>query len=202
MVVHIIDIETTGFNNVKDDILEVGYIRCDGKCKILGHGTLYFYRDSFAVESQAQQVHGLTRDFLKQYEGEFTMNLAALYTLMSGAIVVGKNNISFDDPFIQKFLEKYLVGVPVAVPQGEVDVQKTHIEHFRKWYEEKNGCKPPSQKRGSLSEYIESIGYTQEQVQELYQEMLGETDRAQAHGALYDAFMTYLVFAYDACHRE
>ena len=44
MIYNVLDIETTGFNKSIDNILEVGYIRVNNKCEILGHDTLFFYK--------------------------------------------------------------------------------------------------------------------------------------------------------------
>lgn len=114
MVLTVIDIETTGLfkfdeNNILiPDILEVAYALVDTDDMLIRkHGVLYFYRPEFDVESSAQEIHGLQRAFLKNYESQFEENLIALASLMTNATVLGKNCERFDVPFIDRFIEKY-----------------------------------------------------------------------------------------------
>ena len=130
MIGTILDIETTGFlsfdtitlpnpagygepiqkSQLSDncEILEVGFINIDiDSAKMLSHGTLYFYKPYFHVESDAQRIHGLTRDFLQQFEQDFEKNLIALNALMQNAVIIGKNSTAFDIPVIKAFLEKH-----------------------------------------------------------------------------------------------
>ena len=180
MIATILDIETTGFlsfdtrmvpnprgfgdpieQSVLSDrceILEVGFINIDiESAAMVNHGTLYFYKPYFQVESDAQRIHGLTREFLQQYEGDFENNLIALNTLMQNAIIIGKNSQTFDIPVIKAFIEKH-GGRPLdiqttvgllnmkAYHSGYViyenstyslDMQKFYKERFHKLYAEK-----------------------------------------------------------------
>lgn len=115
MLITVLDIETTGLfkfdanNMLVPDILEVAYAFVDTDSMLIHkHGVLYFYRPEFDVESEAQQIHGLTRDFLRQYEDQFDDNLIALAAMMTNATILGKNSTRFDIPFIDRFIEKYM----------------------------------------------------------------------------------------------
>ena len=119
MVATVIDIETTDWLKFDDstgrsmlsdssEILEVGFVRFDtNTLKVLTSGTLYFYKPYFNIESKAQEVHGLTREFLKQYEGDFNKNLIALNSLLQSTCIIGKNSEKFDIPYIKAFIEKH-----------------------------------------------------------------------------------------------
>lgn len=119
MIATVIDIETTGWLKFDDstghsvlsdesEILEVGFINFDtNSIKVLTSGTLYFYKPYFNIESDAQRVHGLTREFLQQYEGDFNKNLIALNSLLQSTCIIGKNSDKFDIPFIKAFIEKH-----------------------------------------------------------------------------------------------
>lgn len=119
MVGTILDIETTGFLQFdtltgrsilsdNSEILEVGFITIDmNTIKILSYGTLYFYKPYFNIESDAQRIHGITREFLKQYENQFNKNLIALNSLIQNTCIIGKNSKRFDMPFIKAFIEKH-----------------------------------------------------------------------------------------------
>jgi len=136
MIGTIIDIETTGWlkfetnpttgvSTLSDEseILEIGFINIDMQTKkILTHGTLYFYKPYFHVESQAQSVHGLTREFLKQYEGDFNKNMIALNSLIQSGCLIGKNSEKFDIPFIKAFIDKHMgrkFDIPLLVSIAE-----------------------------------------------------------------------------------
>ena len=225
MIGTVIDIETTGYlqfdtstgvSQLADtsEILEVGFLNIDMETReILTHGTLYFYKPYFYVESPAQEVHRLTRDFLKNYEDQFTMNLVALNSLIQSTCLIGKNSDKFDIPFIKAFIRKHAgdaFDLPEVVRQlgmkayngGKVyyndtlyalDMQTLYKDRFHELYYDKTGNKLPPNKRGTLSQYIEVIPYAQEAVDLVYNGL--SKDRVTgAHGALYDAVMTYVVW--------
>lgn len=114
MLLTVLDIETTGLfkfdaNNVLiPDIIEVAYAFVDTDDMLIHkHGVLYFYKPEFDIESPAQDIHGIQRSFLKQFEDQFEENLIALASLMTNATILGKNSERFDIPFIDRFIEKY-----------------------------------------------------------------------------------------------
>lgn len=221
-----VDIETTGWlkfkvnekgDSVLDDeseILEVGYmtVNMDTK-KILKHGSLYFYKDYFNVESQAQQIHGLTRDFLVQYRDDFDKNLIILNSLIQSTCLVGKNSDKFDIPFIKAFIEKH-GGSKLNIPElvwsvhmkgyrgGTVsyndtlyalDMQTIYKERFHELYEKKYGMPCLSSKKGKLGEYIDVLPGGQQATDIVYNSLT--KDRVGgAHTALYDVVMTYIVW--------
>lgn len=232
MVGLVIDIESTGYLQFSMDsgesqladtseILEVGYILIDMTTrKILAYGTLYFYKPYFWVESPAQQVHGLTREFLEQYEDQFMNNLIALNSLIQSTCIIGKNSDKFDIPFIKAFIRKHAgdkFDIPAVVTTlkmkgyngGTVgyndtlyamDMQRLYKDRFHDLYFDKTGHKLASNKKGTLSEYISVIPSGQEAVDFVYDSL--KKDRVTgAHGALYDAVMTYVVWC-DACNAK
>ncbi len=199
MLFHIIDIETTGLHRSADDILEVGYIRCNQDFRIVGHGTLYFYRPEYQIENPgAQAVHKLTREFLRQYEKDFEVNLAALYALVRDSIFVGKNSDAFDVPFLKEFIGKNIPELySTAKPSRTLDLQKVCAPRFREWYKDTYGS--TTKRPGRLEEYVSMLGYTDGCVKDEFAKLFPEEAvRNHAHAALYDAFMTYLVFK----HKE
>ena len=113
MLYTIVDIETTGLLRFDDnsvlipDLLEFSYLQVDKDTLDIGKaGTLYFYKDWFDIESEAQQYHGITREFLMKYADQFDDNLTALKAIMTNAIIVGKNSEKFDIPFIRRWIQK------------------------------------------------------------------------------------------------
>lgn len=191
MLLHVIDIETTGLGKFTDDILEVGYIRCNLDTEIVGYGSLYFYKPEFKVESAAQQIHGLTREFLEPYAQDFEKNLAILYTLMYDAIIVGKNSNSFDIPFIKQFLMRYAGSLGEPYIRKSIDVQSLLANEYQNWYYERNGMK--TKKKGKLMELAEMVGLTDNAIGAKFAEAFPDCGRSGAHNALYDAFVTMLL---------
>jgi DNA polymerase III epsilon subunit-like protein len=226
MIGTVIDIETTGFlkfdtiNGVSQlsdnsEILEVGYINIDmDRREILTYGTLYFYKPYFNIESDAQRVHGLTREFLKQYEQDFEKNLIALNSMIQCTCIIGKSSNSFDIPFINAFIKKHAgykfdiedLSIDLnmsAYERGKVhyvnsyyadDMQVLYKDRYHDLFYEKYGYSLMKNKKGKLEEYIDVIPNGQHAVDVIYGNL--NKDRVTgAHGALYDAVMTYVVWA-------
>lgn len=182
----ICDIETTGLDKFKDDITEFGWIRIDpNTTEILDHGVIYFYKDSFNVEA-TQHITGLTREFLSQYSGDFEKNLAAMMSLMSNTVVIGKNSKFFDVPFIQQFIRRWGTSTTVSVT-SQLDVQELFTPIFKQLYLKKYN-KPYTGKFGKLGQYIEVLD-AEDEVKLIYNS-LDKVRETEAHGALYDCVMT------------
>lgn len=232
MVGTVIDIETTGwlkFNTVngvsqlsdESEILEVGYINVDMNNKeILNHGTLYFYKPYFNIESEAQKVHGLTRDFLQKYEQDFEKNLIALNTMLQCTCIIGKNSAKFDEPFLKAFIQKHAGhkfdisdlafrlnmnaynGGKVIYENScySLDMQTIYKDRFHSlWFDKYKYPLAPG-KKGRLEEYIDVLPNGQKVVDYVYDGF--DKDRTTgAHGALYDAVMTYVIWV-DAWNHD
>lgn len=225
MIGLVVDIETTGFRNYdsqtglladSSEILEVGYLRIDMETGgILNHGTLYFYKPYFQVESDAQKIHGLTRSFLEPYEKDFNTNLLMLNSLIQKTCIIGKNSEGFDIPFIRDFLIKHSDGVldfQSLIMKAKIkkyddswlmydplefslDLQKIFKDEFHRLYYKKTGIELAPQKRGTLTDYINAIDGAQECVDAIYNS-LEKARETRAHGALYDCVATYVVWFY------
>ncbi len=230
MIGTVIDIETTGYlqfdttsghSQLSDtsEILEVGFLNINMDTRdILTYGTLYFYKPYFFIESPAQEVHHITRDFISKYEDQFEMNLVALNSLIQSTCLIGKNSDKFDIPFIKAFINKHAgddFNIPELVRQldmaayngGKVryedtlyalDMQTIYKDRFHDLYFDKTGNTLAKTKKGTLEQYIAVIDSGQEAVDFVY-ESLNKDRVTGAHGALYDAVMTYIVWC-DACN--
>lgn len=201
MLFTILDIETTGFKYAQrpgmpnDDILEVGYIQVDERLNMLRHGVFYFYQPDFVLNAEAEAVHGLTRDFLEEHQEEFDASLCKLYTLMQQGVIIGKNNIGFDTPFIIDFLSRRGKGLPEINVVNQVDLQDIFTPIFRRWYKSKTG--ENTRKLGKLGELMEVIGKSMNEVESEYCRLFPDVkDRCGAHSALFDVYMTYLLLEY------
>lgn len=197
MIFTVFDVETNGQSKYSD-ILEAGYIQINENLEILRHGSLYFWRDDWKINWQAQQIHKLQQGFLEEAcpdQATFNGNLVRLYTLFNRSQLIGKNSFRFDEPCIEYFLQRYIKGIPIPEPDGQLDLQDIFVDKFRKWYGEKYGVSA-GRKLGKLDELIEVIGLSQDEVQKMYREELGMNSRGEYHCAEYDAYMTYILLKY------
>lgn len=229
MIGLITDIETTGYKKITNgrlddgsEILEVGFIRVDmDTAEIINSGTLYFYKDYFRVESEAQKVHGLKRSFLEQYADKFDNNLIILNSLIQQTCIIGKNSDGFDIPFIKEFILKHAddaLDIAHAVYKAKIkswednktqvfyssdayalDLQSYFKQEFHKLYHEKYGTYLNQRKIGTLEEWVDVLGCKPE-VDALYASLPKERETG-AHGALYDVCMTYYVWKYCKEHE-
>lgn len=201
MLYTILDLETTGLRKektlkgprFKDDIIEVGYIQINENAEIVRSGQFYFYKDEFDIENDAQKIHGLTREYLRQFEGEFMDGLVSLYTLMEDGNIIGKNSDGFDIPFTKDFMERHAPQLAFTI-KSSIDMQKIFTPLYKNWYKKKYG--KPTVAKGKLGELMEVIGYTDDQVREGFHRDVPDSNRDAAHGALYDVYMTYLLVKY------
>lgn len=194
------DIETTGFSKTYDDILEAGFIRTDENLNIIPNSSLnlYFYKPKFKIENpRAQAVHHLTRDFLRDYENDFNVNIAKMYSCCHNCVFVGKNNLSFDTEFILNFVNRNIMDKMLYMNINlQIDIQDLMAEPFQKWYREKTGAK--TSRVGKLEEYPAVCNFRLEDLKrEFYELFLDRHPEIEARGAehcaLYDAFVTYKV---------
>ena len=203
------------------DILSVGYLRVDLEdMKIFDAGTLYFYQPQFNVESKAQEVHGLKREFLEQFEDQFQDNLAMLEALITNSVIIGKNSDVFDIPFISLFLQKHRPGgggtlysfintlgmkdyngrkLRLENQSESYDVQSKFAPVYRQLMKQVHGIELSGQKKGSLTDYLDLIDPTREQVEEVLKEaeqFMRDTYEAKAHDAFYDVVATWCVYKF------
>ena len=192
MIYLIIDIETSGFNKVSDEILEVGYLRVNEDLQILGADNFYFYKPGWKVGPT--DIHGLTEEFLLEHTSEFDESLAKLYAVYRDSAIIGKNSKRFDEPFIKSFIQKHgTERMSTAESKMYLDLQDWCTPHYQDAYQKKYGVS--TTKKGTLEQLVETVvGISLEDATELYKQQLPEfTERVRPHAALYDAFLTYLV---------
>lgn len=192
MLYTLVDIETNGMSHTTNDILEVGYIQMKRNMEIVRSGTLYFWKDGWGVGRG--DIHHLSSSFLSQYKDDFDANLVRLITLIHKGIIFGKNSNGFDIPFIRSFILKYGYGLSVQ-PAGVLDIQDWLALHYRNWAIN-NGIQVSPQKKGTLSEYMDMIGKSQDEIMAEFRQKFPDEARVRAHSALYDVYMTYLAFDY------
>lgn len=107
------DLETTGFSSSYDDVVQFSYIRFDNRKRVYDAGCLYFYYEGMHWSEEAENVHHISLEFLKQFKDDFRKNVIKMWTILSGANVVGHNSNKFDNPFATNWLAR--MGCPGLV---------------------------------------------------------------------------------------
>lgn len=175
MLYTIYDIETNGLSR-HSDVCQFAYITFDNQLQLVESGQLYFYYDGMQMPSDAQKVHGLSLDFLRQFKGDFEENLKKMYRILHLSIAVGYNSKSFDTPICKNFIKRFL-GEDIF-PIQEIDM----MQLLKKKYGHSLKLVNASSSEGLTPNYINMMN-------NIYFKK-----EAQAHDATYDTTATALLF--------
>ena len=172
------DLETTGFSALEgDDVIQAAYATFDGLNPIRS-GVLHFYYPEMKDSSAgAVEKHHMPKAYLAQFEGDFKKNKQILWSILSGANVVGFNNIHFDDEFLKYWFNR--MGAPTIVFKRSLDVMRM--------------AKPlTAGNRISLVNLCKRFGFTEEMINKQSEEWFGLT--GTAHTAYYDVAATAMCY--------
>ena len=103
----VFDLEATGTGTTVDDIIQFSYATFDDNNLLLKAETLYFFYPELKWSKEAEAIHGIPYEYLTKYEKDFEKNLVRMWTVLSGANVIGFNNIHFDCPFASNWLSRF-----------------------------------------------------------------------------------------------
>lgn len=201
MLLTVYDIETSGFiqkDKPMPDVYQLGFIRVNTNFEVRGCGSLYFYNPATYGEPSpgALEANGLTLDFLETKKEEFDKNLATAYALLHNSLVVGKNNIRFDNLVISGFLNKYRPEKVGSFCLGKsIDVQSYMAILYRD-YCAKNGIPCTSRKQGTLEDYLKVMEADENVVRQFAKNNNIQLGEGRLHDALYDATITYMCLCY------
>lgn len=108
MLATVIDIETSTWNVQGAAILSYAYITFEtDTLEVVESDVRYLYEnDKQHWTYDAFKIHGLSKEFLKPYAGEYSDNLTKLYKLTQKGIIVSFNGQSFDVPFIGRYFSE------------------------------------------------------------------------------------------------
>lgn len=164
----VVDIETTGFSKQYDHIVSFAYAEfSEDMSTLLDSGVLYYYKEGMSWSTQAEAVHGLSRQFLSQYKDDYSDNLKTMFKKVARANLIGFNNNTFDDPFISSFLHREMYGPQTY--NSSVDLMKV----FR----------PVLKRSFKLIELVEYLGFNDFVLENLSQKWFGESfGWHKAHG--------------------
>lgn len=186
MIYTVIDIETSGLSRENADVLSFSYALTDGK-EILAADTLYFWADGIKWNQESYQTHGLSKEFLSQYEDDFDKNLRAMFSVIQDSILVGYNSgyidkfgvlHGFDYQVIKNFLLRNMLDFPI--PSSFVDLLK--IARSRE-------TNAPNKKLQSMVDYY---GISREDIVRV-NDTVFPGSKAVAHNSGYDVVCTAYV---------
>lgn len=171
------DLETTGLDYYKEDIVQAAILIMDGK-KFIKSDVLYFYYPEMKDSStEALEKHGMSKEWLSQYAGVFRNNCHKLFVYLSGSNVCGHNNQNFDDFFSKLWLNR----------------QWAPPLEFKESFDTMQIAKPIVQRqRISLINLCKYFSITPEQINAQAMEWFGST--GAAHNAYYDVTATALCY--------
>lgn len=194
MIYTVFDIETNGLrrNGKSPEVLEVGYIQINEHQRLLRSGAFYFYKHEWTLQKDASRVHGLSKEFLEQFEAEYVNSLVKLWTLMEHGMLIGKNSDAFDIPVCRDMFASGEGNLGLPYVSRSIDVQKIWASVYRELIQQHTG--KVVKNAGTLEEYTTLLGWQTKDMELAFNELFpGNEQRCRAHGALYDAFATLLV---------
>lgn len=173
------DLETTGLDPVRSDIIQAAYAVFDnGKC-VRSDIMHFFYENMSRSSPEALEKHGMTYEYLSQYKDEFERNCKRLYSILDHAHVAGFNNKRFDDYFSTIWLRRMYAPELIFSESTDVMLEAAPIVN-----------KP----RISLINLCKHFELTEDKINAACSEWFGTT--GSAHSAYYDVAATRL------CHMK
>lgn len=179
------DTETSGLDR-NCDILSFSYMLADEDLNVKKSDTLYFWKEGVTQwTEEAYAVNGLSKEFLRQYAGDYERNIKKMYLILSYASLVGYNSgwldvqgviHGFDFPKCKAFL--YRNNMPEPKPLDFVDVMKLTEFKYRKRYKLQTIFDVAGLSRG-MAEAFTGMYFP---------------DKAEAHASGYDVACTALLF--------
>lgn len=189
MIYTVIDIETTGLlydknthKRLNNDIIQFSYVRLNDNFEVINHGTLHFYYEGMSWSDEAEKIHHISLEYLKQFKDDFEKNLQIMYTIMCKANVVGFNSDKFDIPFIEYWLARF--KLPIDPPCFKFDVMLI----YRSIMPGRHGWGP------SLLKVCDFLGYTPDVIKLVEADWFGADEGTYKHNASYDVTATGLAF--------
>lgn len=169
-MVVIYDLETSGFSDMNDDILQFAYAAFDDNKRFIKSEILYYYHEGMSWSEDAAKVHGLTLEFLRQYKDQFEENVIKMYSILNHNNVIGYNNHQFDDPFCRNWLMRQ--GISNLTFAASIDLMVAYRPVYKK-------------SRIKLTALADLMGYNPELIKH-YCSLYFDTDNSRAHQAQYD----------------
>lgn len=177
MIYTVFDVEATGlykFNKL--DIIQCAYIRLNNDFQPIRSEYMYYYHDNMDWSQEAEDIHHISQDFLKEHKDEFFDNLKRMYVNLNNTFFITFNGDKYDIPLTNNWLHRMTDLTMNSL--GSYDVMKIYGKAY--------GRNP------SLVKACEKEDISSELIQAVQKQLFGVT--SGAHDATYDSVATFLLF--------
>lgn len=109
------DVETTGLNPREDFIIQLAAAKFDKATGEMVSSNKWYIKPAHAYEisPKAQEVHGLTKEFIEE-NGSYFKNIAPeFFKMMDGADLLTYNGNTFDIKFLYEECKRWNIDMPV-----------------------------------------------------------------------------------------
>lgn len=180
------DVETSGLES-GCDVLSFSYMLADESLNVKRAETLYFWKEGVTKWTEdSYRIHGLSKEFLRQFEKDYDRNLRKMYIAMSYADLVGYNSGYFDaEGIVHGFdytrCKSFLLrnGMPELTVLGMYDVMRIYKAAYH-----------PQQSK--LQSIFDASGLPRALADAFTQAYFGGSGKA--HESAYDVVCTALLF--------
>lgn len=177
----VIDLETTGFDKMNDDIIQFSYVAFDAQLNFVRAETMYYYYKGMSWSEDAYKVHKIPLSELEKHADEFKQNLIKMYAILNNNFIIGYNSQHFDGPFAQAWLMRMgIIGLNFS----------NHMDMMIEF-------KPVYKKaRMSLVNLCNMLGFTPEKIRAQANAWLSDgqdSKELHAHDAYYDTVATAML---------
>ena len=174
----VFDLETTGFSSATDDVIQFAYVTFDDNNMFLKAESLYFFYEGMSWSEQAYEVHQIPQSYLRQHADKFEENLIKMWTVLSGANVIGHNALAFDAPFAGSWLRRF----------GLSNLQFGIIQDTMLALRPLNGGH-----KAKLSKLCELCGITEDNINNFMNMWFPNEAEHHAHNAAWDVTATAII---------
>lgn len=185
MLYTIFDTETSGLES-GCDVLSFAYMLTDENLDIKRAETLYYWKEGVTKwTEEAYQIHGLSKEFLRQYEADYETNLKKMYLVLSYSELVGYNSgrlnkeglvVGFDFAVCKNFLMRNDLYEPTPLNFYDTMIM------YRRIYKHQTSLQKAFDEQGLPRDLADTF-------MEVYYK-----SKAGAHDAAYDTVCTALLF--------
>ena len=178
MVYTYLDIETTGLSRTDDAPIQFAYLQMEDNGIFRKRAAFYINTLCKSWSADAEAVHRISREMLKEHGVEEIRALASMCAIMRSADLVTYNGNAFDIPMIKNRMQS--VGIQSMYPNSSFDV-------MTEWQKFHGG------RRRKLIDLAKELGYSEAYIAGSVKRLFGEDGIFRPHDARYDVVETMLV---------
>lgn len=175
----IFDIETSGLDQRRSNILQFAYMEIDDDLSPIRQGSIYLKPYTSDWTAGAEAVHKLSKPFLMEHGVEPEYGAANIWALLYYRDILTYNGKTFDLPLVNNYCQ--------AVGTSDVYVR----DHYDLCLETP---KLYGGKRRKLVDAVQEFGIKASAIERLTSILFGEPNHLNPHDARYDVVATYMLY--------